>query len=94
MVARLTPDQEAACSNHVGVSLQFFAFILKTVSIEKTVKAVLKGVEIMKQRVKVNEMCCCVETDSVISYCMFQLSQYSLMKLRGRWLEEVRCEEQ
>ena len=24
MVARLTPDQKAACSNHVGVSLFFF----------------------------------------------------------------------
>ena len=54
--------------------LTFFAIILKTISIEKNVKAVLKGVEIMKQRVKINEMCCCVETDSVISYCMFQLS--------------------
>ena len=24
MVARLTPDQKAACSNHVGVSVGFF----------------------------------------------------------------------
>ena len=34
MVARLTPDQKAA----------FFAIILITISVEKNVKAVLKGV--------------------------------------------------
>ena len=45
-----------------------FGIILKTISIEKNVKAVKKGVEIMKQLVKVNEMCCCVE-----SFCHFLL---------------------
>ena len=36
MVARLTPDQKAACSNHVGVILlSYFAVILTTICIEK-----------------------------------------------------------
>ena len=52
MVARLTPDQKAA----------FFAIILITISVEKNVKAVLKGVEIMKQLVKINRKCCCAES--------------------------------
>ena len=59
MVARLTPDQKAACSNHVGVSLYF---VLTSISIEKNVKAILKSVEIMKQLIKINEKCCCDES--------------------------------
>ena len=38
-----------------------YAIILITVSNEKNVKAILKGVEIMKQLVKINEKCCCVK---------------------------------
>ena len=37
MVARLTPDQKAACSNHVGVN-NIFRLILKTHSIFKHVQ--------------------------------------------------------
>ena len=44
--------------------LTFYAIILITTSIEKNVKAVLKGVEIVQQLVKVNEKCCCV-----VSFC-------------------------
>ena len=35
--------------------LTFFAIILINISIEKNVKAILKGVDIMKQLVKVNK---------------------------------------
>ena len=42
--------------------LTFYAIILITICIEKNVKPVMKGVEIMKQLVKVNENCCCVES--------------------------------
>ena len=42
--------------------LTFFAIILIIISIEKNVKVVLKGVEIIKQLVKINEICCCVES--------------------------------
>ena len=41
--------------------LTFFAIILITISIEKTV-TILKGVEIMKQLVKINRKCCCAES--------------------------------
>ena len=58
MLARLTPDQKAA----------FFAIILITISVEKNVKAVLKGVEIMKQLVQINGKCWCVE-----SFCLSAL---------------------
>ena len=41
MVARLTPVQKAACSNHVGVSSIFFAnFYFDYLDIESDVKGV------------------------------------------------------
>ena len=42
--------------------LATFAIILITISINKNVKAILKGVEIMKQLVKINGNCFCVES--------------------------------
>ena len=48
--------------------LTSFAIILITISIEKNVKVILKGVEIMKKLVKINEKCCSVE-----SICLYPL---------------------
>ena len=48
MVARLTPDQKAACSNHVGVSSHFLGIILAIICIDTNLKAILKGVKINK----------------------------------------------
>ena len=52
----------------------FYATNLITIKIEKNVKAVLKSAEIMKQLVKINEKCCCVE-----SFCLSPL--YALVVL-------------
>ena len=69
--------------------LTFYAIILITISIEKNVKAVLKGVEIMQQLVKVNEKCCCV-----VSFCHSPLYALAVLininEVKGRgYMEEV-----
>ena len=71
--------------------LTFYAIVLITISIEKNVKAVLKGTEIMKQLVKINEKCCCVE-----SFCLSPLDTLAFLiniKGVGGGVEEVRGEE-
>ena len=39
MVARLTPDQKAACSSHVGVSFFFAIFYFDYLDFESDLKA-------------------------------------------------------
>ena len=55
--------------------LAFYSIILITICTEKNVKRTLKGVEIMKQLVKINEKCCCVE-----SFCHSPLYALAVLK--------------
>ena len=72
--------------------LTTFAIILIIISINKNVKAILKGVGIMKQLVKINGNCCCVE-----SFCHSSLYALAVLininEVKGAGLEEVRGED-
>ena len=71
--------------------LTFFAIHcnFETINIEKNKKAVQKGMEIMKQLVKINEMCCCFE-----SFCHFLLYALAVIIILNEVEREVggRCE--